>query len=131
MSDVIHRLASALDSDDYDAAERLMEPQIQYETDDAVVNGAHAVINSFRHVSEWGRDHLESLRFMHRIDERTPYEILFIDILEAGAESLILKHRMHVTLSARGLVERLRLESQPEEKDVVWEFFKRHGLIGP
>ena len=127
--DVVHQLASALDADDYVTAEQLLEPNAVYESGDSVTRGAAAIIDSFRRTSQWGREHLDALEFSHEIDDlNAPSDIVFIDVLRSGDEELTLRHTMHVAMSQRGRVNRLRLEVVPGEDAAVQSFFQRHGI---
>jgi hypothetical protein len=124
-----HRLACALDRDDYATAEPLLEPEAAYDSGDSIIHGAAAIIDSFRTTSEWGRANLDALEFSHEIDDdNAPLEIVFIDVLGKNGDELVLRHSMHLTLSDRGLVSELRLERPPGEKEEVHRFFERHGL---
>lgn len=103
-----------------------------YDSGDFIIAGGAKIIESFRSTSEWGHAHLDALEFSHEIsDDKAPLEIVFIDVLRIGDDELTLRHSMHVALSQRGLINRLRLERPPGEKQEVHRFFKRHGLSGP
>jgi hypothetical protein len=127
--EIVHQLAAALNRDEYATAQPLLEPNATYNSGDSIIQGAAPIIDSFRKTSEWGRANLDTLEFSHEIDEqKSPLEIVFIDVLRAGGEELTVRHSMHVTLSDRGLVSHLRLERPPGEKEEVHRFFGRHGL---
>ncbi len=129
---IVHRLASALDADDYETAERLLEPDAVYDSGDSVVHGSAAIIESFRKTSDWGRSNLDELVFTHIIDDgQAPFDIVFVDVLRCGGEELSLRHNMHVGISQRGLVKTLRLDRRAGEKEIVRAFFERHGLTSP
>ena len=126
---VVDRFATALDNDDYDAAALCMEEDAVYlESSEKTINGRNAILDSFRHTSQWGRNNLDSLRFFHSIDEATPSQIKFIDVLTSGGEELELHHTMHLLFSPRGLIRELRLAETPGEAEQVRTFFRRHGL---
>jgi hypothetical protein len=110
----------------------LLEPDAVYDSGDSIIAGATKIIESFRSTSEWGNTHLDALEFSHEIsDDEAPFEIVFIDVLRMGDDELTLRHSMHVALSQRGLISRLRLERPPREKHEVHRFFERHGLSRP
>ncbi len=123
---IVHRLASALDADDYDTAERLLEPDAVYDSGDSVVHGSAAIIESFSKTSDWGRTNLDELVFTHVIDDdRAPFDIVFVDVLRSGGEELALRHNMHVGISKRGLVKTLRLDRPAGEKENRWRLFRK------
>lgn len=127
--EIVRQLAAALDRDDYATAEPLLEPDATYDSGDSVIQGADAIVESFRKTSEWGRANLDALEFSHEIDDaRAPLEIVFIDVLRKNGDELVLRHSMHLTLSDRGLVSELRLEFPAGERERVRSFFERHGL---
>lgn len=128
--DIVHRLARALDQDDYVTAALLLEPDALYDSGDSLIAGADAIIASFRRTSEWGRNNLDALEFSHEInDDTSPLEIIFIDVLRHNGEELSLRHSMHVGVSDAGLVSHLRLERPSDEEALIRAFFQRHGLI--
>ncbi|MBV9277765.1 MAG: hypothetical protein JOZ97_05970 [Candidatus Eremiobacteraeota bacterium] len=125
---IVHELAASLDSDDYVAAEQLLEPDAIYHTGDSTILGRSEIIASFRATSEWGHRHLDALEFSHEIDDAKPSEIIFIDVLRKDGEELRLEHAMHVGISRRGLINELRLQPRLGERELVKQYFHRHGL---
>ena len=126
---IIHCFADALDGDDFAQVARLLENDAVYDTGEGLLHGSAAIVESFRKNSEWGRANLDGLEFYHEIDdERSPMDIRLIDVARHGGEEIVIDHTMHVRLSHRKLIEYLRLEYPPGEKERVSEFFRRAGL---
>jgi hypothetical protein len=127
--DIVHRFADALDADDFETLAELLEAQAVYDSSDAIVHGSAAIVDSFRKNSEWGHASLDGLEFRHEIDdEGAPMDVRFIDVARHNGEEIVIDHTMRVGLSPRGLIESLRLEYPPGEKERISEFFKRAGL---
>jgi hypothetical protein len=129
--EIVDRFAEALDRDDYVTASHCMEPDATYDDADKIIVGRDAILASFKATSDWGRTHLDELRFLHHINQSAPLEIHFIDILICDREELTLEHAMHVTLSKRGLIAQLRLIRPLDERAKVRAFFERHGIQRP
>jgi hypothetical protein len=130
--EIVHRFAEALDRDDYDTALRLLEPDATYQRDMDLIRGACAIVNSFRTVSEWGRQNLDALEYYHEIDdEASPAEISFIDILRSEGDALEIRHSVHLAIAKSGLIGQLLFVRPPGEKEVLDEFFRRHHLNPP
>ncbi|MBV9102330.1 MAG: nuclear transport factor 2 family protein [Candidatus Eremiobacteraeota bacterium] len=127
-AELVERFASALDRDDYETAAQYLETDAVYDSGQAIIEGAPAILASFRATSEWGRRHLDRLEFLHEIGASDPNAILFIDRLHKAGETLTARHTMHVELSKDHRICALRLESPAGEDERVKAFFHRHGL---
>lgn len=126
---LVERFATALDTDDYATAALCLERDALFDDDGRdTIYGRDRILESFKQASEWGRSNLDSLRFLHKIDEATPLEIRLIDVLAHDGEEMMLNHTMHVSLSDRGLIAELRLVYPPGERERLRDFFTRHRL---
>jgi hypothetical protein len=127
---IVERLADALDLDDFDALEQLLEPEACYDTNEHTVRGAPAIVETFRRNSAWGRSHIDSVTFCHSIDADRPMRIIFTDVLRHGDETFVHTMTMDVRLSVRGLVAGLVLAYPAGEMTRLNAFFRRIGIGG-
>ena len=128
---IVHSFAEALDRDDYETALHLLEPEATYQRGTDLITGAPAIVESFLKASDWARRNLDAIEYHHEIDDASPLEISFIDILRCEGDELRIQHSVFLQLSGNGLIGHLSFTQPPGEKETLGAFFRRHRLAPP
>jgi hypothetical protein len=129
-ADLIERFAGALDLDDFDLAITMLDSVCVYATSAEIFTGPEAVIKSFRDASDWARQHLDAIVYIHSIEdcEECSGVIRFVDDVEHAGKQMRHTCLMHVTVSENGKIVKLRLEDLPGEKQKVAHFLQAVGV---
>jgi hypothetical protein len=128
--DLIERFASALDRDDFDLAITMLGSDCIYETASETLQGPEAVIKSFKDATEWAHKNLDSIIYLHTIEECQDCKnaIRFVDDVVHRGKQMRHQCLMHVTTGDKGKITKLRLEDLPGEKQKVADFLQVVGV---
>jgi hypothetical protein len=121
------RLAEALDAEDYSAARALLAAGCIYHTGTTTLTGPDAIIASYRANGEAARRRFDGIEYASRVEPLGPAGavITYADRVRRGGEQHEHHCRQHVRVSEAGLVEEIRHEELPGERERLQEFERR------
>ncbi len=126
---ITSRFAKALDLEDYDTASRLLADGCIYCMCGAIIIGRDAVIDSYRIHSESAKRRFDSIEYRSDVEATSLQcaRICFTDRLCVANES----HEFHCCQTVRvgpdGLIDEIRHEELPGERQRLKDFEVRHG----
>ncbi|HEX6299239.1 MAG TPA: hypothetical protein VF148_02090 [Acidimicrobiia bacterium] len=130
-TDVVERLADALDRDDYVTAASLMADRIEYIIGEQEKSGPEAVIASYRDASQMAHRLFDRVEYGHHVmptHDPNTFQVSYSDTLTVAGETLKHMAEQHVTVApAEGVVRIVNIEV-PGEREKVDAFMERHGL---
>jgi hypothetical protein len=128
--EVVRALAEALDLDDFETVAGLIADDCEYPTGRALLRGPSAIVASYREATEWGRRHLDSVRYESVVEPLGPDTIAvrFIDHLVKGERAHRHECRQVFTVGAGGRVVRIEHHDLPGERGALLGFFRSCGL---
>jgi len=121
------RLAEALDAEDYSAARATLAEGCVYHTGTTTLVGREAIIGSYRANGEAAHGRFDEIHYASRVDpsETSGAVITYTDRVRCGGEWHEFRCRQHVRIGATGLVEEIRHEELPGERERLQEFEHR------
>lgn len=124
-----HRLAEALDAEDYSAARALLAAGCLYHTGATVLTGPDAILASYRANGEAARGRFDAIEYASAVEPSGPAGavITYTDRVRRGGEWHQYSCRQQVRVSEAGLVEEIRHEELPGERQRLQEFERRTG----
>jgi len=128
--DVAEQFASALDTDGFSEAARLLDEDCLYRTRGKEIRGREHVIDSFMEASKWAHSSLDKIVYEHTLDVQSEgaATIRFVDIFEHRGRQIVHACLMHVELGPNALIRRLTLEELPGERERVDAFLQAVGV---
>ena len=126
------RLAEALDAEEYSAAPATLAEGCVYHTATAALVGPEAVIGSCRANAEAARGRFDEIHYASRADPSGAWGavITYTDRVRCGDAWHESRCRQHVRIGAAGLVEEIRHEELPGERERLQEFEQRRTTRG-
>jgi len=127
--DVVERLATALDSDDYRSAGAVLAQDLVYQVGGKVLVGPEAAIDSYRSASTQARTLFDKVHYDHEIIETdgSTFRVKYLDILFIGDDRLVHNAEQLVTVDPDLEVVRIINVDVPGERENVDEFLAEHG----
>lgn len=130
-TEVVERLADALDRDDYVTAASLMADRIEYTIGEQEMSGPEAVIASYRDASQMAQRLFDGVEYGHQVmptDDTNTFRVSYSDTLTVAGETLTHMAEQRVTVApGEGVVRIVNIEV-PGEREKVDAFMERHGL---
>ncbi len=129
-AEVVRALAEALDLDDFDRVLGLLAADCEYLTGRATLRGPQAIVASYREATEWGRRHLDEVRYESEVEPLSDDEIAvtFIDHLAHAGRAHRHQCRQVFTVGPAGKVVRIVHHDLPGEVEGLRGFFAACGL---
>jgi hypothetical protein len=126
------RLAKALDVEDYAAARAALAEECVYHTGTATLTGPDAILDSYRASGEQARRRFDEIEYTSRVEPSGPSTVVitYTDRVRLGGAWHEYHCRQHVRLGAAGLVEEIRHEQLPGERERLREFERRASDCG-
>ena len=126
------QLAKALDAEDYDAAVEHLAQGCTYEFRGSVIEGADAVIASYRAAEEAGRDRFDAIHYESSVSAvgTDAARIDYTDIVTIAGDTHAHRCSQEVSLDNDGLVSRIRHVDLEGEREALQEFEARHAEPG-
>jgi hypothetical protein len=128
------RLAAALDAEDYGAARACLAADCVYHGPDGVLTGSDAIIASYRDHSTAGRGRFDAVEYDSLVEAAAPAEVVitFTDRVRLGGRGHSFRCRQRVRVGRGGLVEEIRHEELPGERERLRAFEAEAGaeLLG-
>lgn len=129
--DLVERLATALDGDDYPTAASVMARRVRYRIGDQDLTGPDAVVASYRAASEMAHRLFDLVEYGHRVipsDDPYTFRVSYSDTLTVAGETLRHRAEQEVTVAPDEGVVRIVNVELPGETEKVDAFLERHGL---
>lgn len=131
MRELIEKLASALDADDWDAVRATLADEVRYEVAGETLVGPDAVVASYSSASRSAHELFDLVAYDHGVvseDGAGTFVIDYTDDLTIDGDTLVHNARQAVTVDVgTGLVTRIVNVELPGEREAVDEFLRRHG----
>jgi hypothetical protein len=123
------RLAEALDAEDYAAARAVLAPACLYHTGTAVLTGPDVIIAAYRDSGEAARRRFDTVEYACAVEPSgaAGAVITYTDQVRRGGRWHEYRCRQHVRVGEAGLVEEIRHEELPGERQRLEEFERRTG----
>jgi hypothetical protein len=117
-------LAEALDAEDYSAARAVLATGCVYHTATTILVGPHAIIASYRANGEAARGRFDAVEYTSRVEPTGAAEavITYTDRVRRGDEWHEYRCRQHIHINKAGLIEEIRHEELPGERQRLQEF---------
>ena len=115
---IARRFAAALDAEDYWAARELIaEGCVYYPGNDSII-GRDAIIETYRSAGESAKRRFDAIHYVSDVELSGPSSavISFTDHLCIGSESHEFRCRQHVRIRLDSLIEEIRHEELPDER---------------
>jgi limonene-1,2-epoxide hydrolase len=131
--EIARRLAEALDREDYSAARAVLAKECVYYVTGTTLAGPEAIISSFRSNGEMARGRFDRIEYTSRVEPTGPAGAAVItdtDRVRCGDEWHEYRCQQHVRVGAAGLVEEIRHEELPGERERLDLFKLRHSNRG-
>lgn len=127
--DIVERLATALDSDDYRSAAGVLAQDMVYQLGTKILVGPEAAIESYRAASKQAHHLFDRVHYDHEIIESdgSTFRVKYLDILFIDDERLVHHAEQLVTVDPDLEVVRIINVDVPGEREKVDEFLARHG----
>jgi hypothetical protein len=124
---IARRFAAALDAEDYMSARALLAEQCVYETGGAVVVGVDAIIESYQTNGKAAQRRFDEIEYASYVEKTGPWSAVidFTDRVRLGSEWHEFRCRQHVKVGQSGLVEKIKHEDLPNEREQLKEFENR------
>jgi SnoaL-like domain len=121
------RLAEALDAEDYSAAGAVLAEGCVYHTGTATLKGRDAIIASYRANGEAARGRFDAIEYASRVEASGPSEAVigYTDRVRIGDRWHEYHCRQHVRIDETGVIEEIRHEELPGERERLQEFERR------
>jgi len=123
------QLAKALDAEDYDAAAKHLAQGCTYEFRGRVIEGADAIIASYRAAGEAGRDRFDAIHYESSVLPvgTDGARIDYTDIVTIAGDTHAHRCAQEVSLDKDGLVSRIRHIDLEGERETLQQFEARHA----
>jgi len=123
------QLARALDAEDYDAAMKHLAPDCTYEFRGRILNGAKAVIASYRAAGEAARARFDTIRYERSVAPvgTDGARIDYTDIVTLAGDTHAHRCAQEVSLGKDGLVLHIRHIDLEGERETLQDFEARHA----
>ena len=123
------RLAEALDAEDYVAARAILAAGCIYHTGTTTLTGPDAILASYQANGEAARGRFDGIEYSSRVEPSgaAGAVIIYTDRVHRGDERHEYRCRQHVRIGKAGLVEEIRHEELPGERERLQEFERRTG----
>lgn len=124
---IARRFAAALDTEDYATARELLAPDCTYHLGNDKIVGQNAIIDSYRTNGESAKRRFVSIDYVSDVEIAGPSTaiIVFIDRLRIGNECHEYRCCQSVMIGSNGLVEEIRHEELPQERERLRSFEAR------
>jgi len=121
---IASQFAAALDVENYAAARALVAEGCLYHIGDAVIAGTDAIIESYRANGEAARRRFHEVEYASSVEASGPLGavISFTDRLRLGSQWHEFHCRQHVRVGPGGLIEQIRHEDLPNERQRLKDF---------
>jgi hypothetical protein len=123
------RFAAALDGEDDEAVRARLAAGCVYEAPQGVLVGPEAIVASYRENTVAARGRFAKIEYTSEVAIAGPAEavITFIDRVMRGGAWHTYRCRQHVRLDAAGLIEHIRHEELPGERERLQQFEAAHS----
>jgi hypothetical protein len=118
------RFAAALDAEDYSTARALLAGDCIYDTGAARITGTDALIESYGANGEAARRRFDEVEYASSVEASGPLGVVinFTDRLRLGSQWHEFHCRQHVRVGPGGLIEQIRHEDLPNERQRLKDF---------
>lgn len=127
---VVEKFAVALDHEDYPSAEQLLAPDCQYEIKGDRLSGPAAIIASYKGNGDDAAKRFDRIEYgsaVRHMDENQ-YVITFSDDIEHAGKRCFYRCEQYFTVSKQGLIEAIRHQEIPGEREALNQFLEEVGL---
>lgn len=123
------RFAAALDAEDDVAVSACLASGCEYEAPEGVLIGPEAIVDSYRKNAVAARGRFAKIEYASEVATvgRAEVVITFIDRLMLGGVWHEHRCRQHIRLNRAGLIEHIRHEELPGERERLRQFESTHG----
>ena len=127
----VSAFARALDEDDFAAASRYISPDCVYDSPADRLVGPEAIMAAYAKNAEWARRTFDSLTFKSDVEMLSPSEavITYTDITRHAGFDHTYRCRQRVSLTANGLICKIRHEEIPGQHEQLEAFFEKVGIV--
>jgi hypothetical protein len=120
------RFAAALDAEDYEAVRASLGSGCVYDAPQGVLIGPEAIVASYRENADGARSRFAKIEYTSEVATAGPAPaeavITFIDRVMLGGAWHEHRCRQHVRFGAGGLIEHIRHEELPGERERLQQF---------
>jgi hypothetical protein len=122
-------LAKALDAEDYDGAARHLTQSCTYEFRGRVIEGAEAIIATYRAAGEQARDRFDTIRYESSVSPigTTGVRVEYVDIVTLAGDTHSHRCVQELLLDKEGLVSHIRHIDIEGELETLQRFEERHA----
>jgi hypothetical protein len=121
------RLAEALDAEDYAAARAVLAAACLYHTGTTILSGPDAIIAAYRASGEAARRRFDAIEYSSAVEPSgaAGAVITYTDRVRRRGQWHEYRCRQHIRVNIDGLVDEIRHEEQPGERQRLEEFERR------
>jgi hypothetical protein len=122
--ELARRFAAALDGEDYETARASLAAGCVYEAPEGELIGPEAIVASYSQNGVAARGRFAKIEYTSEVAATGPAEavITFTDRVMLGGQWHAYRCRQHIRLDATGLIEHIRHEELPGERERVRQF---------
>ncbi len=119
----------ALDTEDFDGAQRLLAPDCEYRFRGKTTRGAGEIVDSYRAAAAWASASFDRIRYESALTQESPerFRVRFIDLTDHAGRSHRHECEQVFTLDARGRINRIEHIDLAGEREKLDAFLKRVG----
>ncbi len=130
VSELALRFARALDLEDYSVLRALLAPNCQYEAPNGPIEGADAIVDSYRRAGKAARSLFDAIAFESALLATTTQtaDICFVDRLTKSGRQHVYRCRQRLHFTPGGLVIYITHEELPAEREGFLEFCAAVGI---
>lgn len=122
-------LAKALDREDYESARQLLAEDCRYEIRGEVLEGADAIIESYRSNGDSGNERFDRVEYESAVEAiESGARINYTDRITKAGETHVHRCAQEVRANAEGLIEFIRHVDLEGEREALQAFCERHGV---
>ena len=127
---VARHFAEALDRDDFVATEDSLATDCVYESPNGEVEGAAAIVATYRRNAEWAAATFEAIDYASEVEVigHRQVRITYIDRTRHRGRSHEYRCRQIVDVGEEGLIVRIRHEEIPGQREALEAYFKVVGV---
>ena len=125
-------LGGKVNAEDYAAARATLAEGCVYHTGTTALVGPEGIIASYKANAEAAHAHFDEVDYANRVDpsETSGAVITYTDRVRRGGEWHEFRCRQHVLIGAAGLIEEIRHDELPGERERLQEFEHRRTTGG-
>jgi hypothetical protein len=126
--EIARRFAQALDAEDYAAASALLAEDCVYYIGGARLAGRQAIVDSYATNGQSAKERFDAVEYASEVSVTAPDTavVLFKDFLRIGDQRHEFNCRQHLRMNSDGLIEEIRHEELPHQRERLEEFEARH-----